>query len=281
MKRFRKNLAFFVFDGYNNAMFRFVSNGINVAHKLTKASDPVKEFGRHVHNFYEILYIVKGNVTYNVESEKRKLNSGELVIISPGRYHFAEVCEDAPYERYTLKFPEEIVPAHVLKKLTGKGTFFDFKKEYASFFSNLDSYASTYSEEDAETLFCCDIVRLLIILCNEDSCSSEQNDIIGRIVEYIDQNIYSPLSLDSISREFSFSKSYISNKFKKTMKIPIMQYVRYKKIIRAQQLIAGGEKKSYVCKKLGFDNYSTFYRNYVRAMGDEASLLLDQPETNS
>lgn len=266
---------------YNDCMFRFVRNGINIAHKITKASDPANDFGRHVHNFYEILYIVKGNVTYNVESEKRKLGSGELVLITPRRYHFAEVLEDAPYERYTMKFPESIIPEHILVRIRDKGAYFGFKKEYVSLFSNLDSYVGTYSEDDLQTLFTCEILRLLIILCNEETCSIEQSDVISRVVEYIDQNIYLPLSLDSISQQFSFSKSYISNKFKKAMKIPIMQYVRYKKIIRAQQLILSGEKKTYVCKKLGFDNYSTFYRNYASMLGEDALQLLDNPDKNA
>lgn len=262
-------------------MFRFVSNGINIAHKLSNASDPGNDFGRHMHNFYEILFIVKGSVKYNVESEKRKLNARELVLVAPGRYHFAEVSDNAPYERYTLKFPEYIVPAHVLNRLRDKEAFFGVQKTYSDFFFNLDSYINKYSEADLATIFQCEIVKLLIMLCNEEACSGEQSDIIAQVVAYIDKNICLPLSLDTISQEFSFSKSYISKQFKKTMKIPIMHYVRYKKIIHAQELILNGEKKSYVCKKLGFDNYSTFYRNYLSILGEEASHLLDPPESET
>ena len=51
------------------------------------------------------------------------------------------------------------------------------------------------------------------------------------------------------------------------MKIPVMQYVRYKKIIAAHQMILAGAKKSVVAELLDFNDYSTFYRSYVKIIG--------------
>ena len=225
-----------------------------------------------MHNFFEVLYLVKGDVTYNVESAKRKLYPGDVVVVAPGLYHFAEVNDDAPYERYTLKFQENLIPAPVVSRLRGKGAFFGDQRKFLPLFDGMETSYNSYSEEDLYYLFLCDTLRLLVMLSSEETSSTEQNGIIRQIVGYIDDHIYSPLSLESIASEFSFSKSYISNVFKKEMKIPIMQYVRNKKMIRAQQLILSGEKKSYVCQKLGFDNYSTFYRNYSSVIGGISTL---------
>ena len=89
----------------------------------------------------------------------------------------------------------------------------------------------------------------------------------NREVKHIDENIREPITLDSLAENFNFSKSYISNEFRKAMKIPIMQYVRAKKIIAAHRLILNGEKKRVVAEMFSFDDYSTFYRSYVKVMG--------------
>ncbi len=259
-------------------MFRFENNGIIVEHKFSKDCEDQSVFDRHIHFSYEILYLVRGDVILNVESERRKMDTGELVLVLPGQYHFAQVSDDEPYERYVVKFQEEIVPAYLRAKLGRAGHFFKLKKEITTFFAHLEDYARQYPQEDLRLLYTCDILRLLVLLCNEGNRIPDQDDIVLRVVEYINRNICESISLDRLSQEFNFSKSYISNKFKASMQIPIMQYVRYKKIICAQQMILAGEKKSYVCKKLGFENYSTFYRNYVSVFGENVHLSRDASE---
>ena len=54
-------------------MFSFVYKDIDFAHKLDDSTTPSENFERHMHYFNEILYFVKGDVVYHVESESRQL----------------------------------------------------------------------------------------------------------------------------------------------------------------------------------------------------------------
>ena len=91
-------------------MFSFVYKDIDFAHKMDDSTTPSENFERHMHYFNEILYFVKGDVVYHVESESRQLQPGNIVLIPSGKYHFA-VCDlQVPYERYVLKFPDTILP---------------------------------------------------------------------------------------------------------------------------------------------------------------------------
>lgn len=252
-------------------MFSFVYENIDFAHKLDKASLPTENYAKHLHYFNEILYLVEGDLQYTIESETRQLKAGDLVLIQPGKYHFATVNSKLPYERYVLKFPEfpdALLPKYVKEKIRTQGPFFTNAKKFSVLFNQFDSYYGNYSDEELKTLFMCDTVKLLIMLCQEPTYTQRQaNGIIFELVNYIDENLHNTITLDVLSKAFSFSKSYISNEFRKYMKIPIMQYVRAKKIIAAHQMILSGEKKTTVAEQFGFEDYSTFYRSYVKVMG--------------
>lgn len=249
-------------------MFNFIYKNIDFAHKLGIASEPANDYNKHLHTFNEILYFVQGDVRYNVESESKKLQEGDLILIRPGKYHFAEVGEQSRYERYVLKFPDAALPSYLVQKLKKRSFFFGNVKKYALLFNQLDSYYENFTEEETYTLFICELTKFLIMLCKEDSvAATHSNDFIGKLTDYIDENLHESISLESLSRHFNFSKSYISNEFKQTMKIPVMQYVRYKKIIAAHQMILAGEKKSAVAEMFDFKDYSTFYRSYIRIIG--------------
>ena len=101
------------------------------------------------------------------------------------------------------------------------------------------------------------------------AASSERqntNEFIDKIITYVDSHITESITLDSLASAFLFSKSYICNEFKKYMKIPVMQYIRSKKVLFAHSLILNGTKKCEAAEKVGFANYSTFSRAYQKLL---------------
>jgi len=244
-------------------MFKFSYKDIDFSHKLDKASTPTEHFYKHLHPFYEILYFVKGNVTYTVESETRKLVPGDIVFIEPNKYHFAVVDLNVPYERYVLKFPVTILPLFIIEKLSSFSPFIPDAKKFSSFFSQMDYYMSMFETEELHTLLVCELMKFLIMICQEPIQNTQKTNVfIEKIIKYIDENLCNNITLDMLVEEFHFCKSYINNKFKEYMKIPIMHYIRSKKIVAAHRLILSGKKKMEVAQIYGFDNYSTFYRAY-------------------
>lgn len=249
-------------------MFRFEHNNLDFSHKLGTASVPIDDYNKHLHTFNEILYFVRGTVKYNVESESRVLSEGDLVLVRPGKYHFAEVNDQEEYERYVLKFPDSALPPHLAERLKKQSSFFGNVKKYGIIFNQLDSYVDNFSTEDTYSLFVAELTKLLVMLCKEQTVTAtHHDDFIATLVDYVDNNIQETITLNSLAKHFNFSKSYISNEFRRTMKMPVMQYVRHKKIIAAHQMILAGEKKSVVAELFNFKDYSTFYRSYVKIIG--------------
>lgn len=193
-----------------------------------------------------------------------KLSEGDIVLITPGKYHFATVDLSVPYDRYVFKFPESEVPEFLRKRLWEREAFYIDSKKFGSMFAQFDSYAQLFSPDEVYTLFVSELKKILVLIGHEMTSmpNPKHNDFIGSIIEFIDSNLREDITMQMLSEKFHYSKSFINIEFKRHMRIPIMQYVRSKKIMAAHQMILTGVKKSEAAEIYGFDTYSTFYRAY-------------------
>lgn len=254
-------------------MFSFNYSKIDFSHKLGVASFPEDDFSKHIHYFYEIIFFVNGKVNYSVESESRDLVNGNLVLIKPGQVHFANVNEDETYERYVLKFPESLLPDYLKSKLATIGPFFSNTKVYSYIFEKLDDYVKRFNEEDAYTLLVCELLSLCVFISNEMSVESQKNTstMVQKILDYIDTNIRSDLTLKEITGLFNYSTQYVAKEFKNVMRVSLVDYVKSKRVFFAHQLILNGMKANIAAIEAGFSDYSTFYRTYIRIIGCKPS----------
>lgn len=250
-------------------MFQFQYNDIDISHKLDKASSPTDEYFKHMHPFVEIVFFTSGKVEYNVEGEKRRLKTNDCIFIMPGKLHFAEVDRGVLYERYVLKFPEALIPKHLLQFFKESSPFYRLNNDAVSIFKSLDYFYQLVNDENMECIAHSKILELLIILnlLKKEEGSPDRTLIILQITNYIQNHLEENIVLGDIAKELSYSESYISSYFKKEMHISIMKYIRTKKIIYAHTLIQNGEKPYEVCEKMKFNDYSTFYRQYLRVVG--------------
>ncbi len=250
-------------------MFKFEYKELDFAHKLDNATSPEDQYTKHMHAFVEILFFVSGQVTYNVEGEKRVLKPGDCVLIQPGKLHFAQVNHDILYERYVLKFPEKFIPKHMKSFFLHSTPFFRISQDGTNLFKSLDIYYQMVNDEDMEIICFSKLMELFVLLKNshEKEQSYDRSSVVTEITEYIQNHLCENLSLSKISKDLSYSESYISSYFKKEMHTPIMKYIRTKKIIYAHSLISEGAKPYEVCEKLNFNDYSTFYRQYLKVVG--------------
>ena len=58
-----------------------------------------KSYSYHYHDFYKLLILLQGNVTYSIEGKSYKLRPFDMVLVRKGAIHRAEVSGDEPYDR--------------------------------------------------------------------------------------------------------------------------------------------------------------------------------------
>ena len=229
-------------------------------------------FFKHFHDFYELYVFVSGEGYYTIESNVYQLRPYDAFLIQPAQYHFLTLTNTTHYERILIWFSDKDVPSSLLDSFGNKNIYVNIKDKPILnnlFFGPYWDTFSTYSRSDLEILSQLKLKEFLIHLKNTDTLSSASehvsiNPIVKKALKYINENLSEDLNIKKIADAVFVSCSYLSHLFQNTCKISIMEYVRQKKILAAKELIKSGCTPTEVFKKYGFNNYSTFYRNFKK-----------------
>ncbi|MCF0117344.1 MAG: helix-turn-helix transcriptional regulator [Bacilli bacterium] len=88
-----------------------------------------------------------------------------------------------------------------------------------------------------------------------------EDDLIFKLLIYINENYTKTINLNSIAKNFGYSSEYISRVFKKTLHVGIREYLTNLRVILARQLMKQGDLSMLeICYKCGFSSPATFYR---------------------
>ena len=184
-------------------MFSFVKQDVDFSHKLDYASSPKDQYSKHMHVFYELILFVRGDVDYHVEGETRHLESGDIILMSPGKFHFATVNKDVSYERYVFKFPTSFLPSSLQERLRNMCPYFPSKRNVESAVRAFDTFYDLYNDEDLYLLAKCKMQEIMVYLANSRGNVPEfqNNDIISVLIDYIENHIKEDLALENIAKD--------------------------------------------------------------------------------
>ena len=110
-------------------------------------------------------------------------------------------------------------------------------------------------------------IVLITSVATKESVPLDEDELGARVIKYLNEHINRDLSLDRLAKKFFVSKYYLCRAFKKHNGISIHGYVNQKRVMYAKQLIEAGETASGAAYKVGFGDYSAFYRAYVKIIG--------------
>ena len=104
----------------------------------------------------------------------------------------------------------------------------------------------------------------------------KQKKLIIDIINYIDSNIYTKISIDNISNEFFFNKDYIMRLFKRELGITINQYINYKRIYLSLNSIENSNDSIlYIALKYGFYSLEYYSEMFKKIIGISPSKYRD------
>ncbi len=233
---------------------------------------------RHFHDFYEIIYLYRGNGSYVVEGQKYELRSGTLLFLRPGEFHYVVVRPDHPYERFVLHFRKEALRKEdeaILDELSA------MSEDGAGFYTESElppeieetvrrfRSASALPEDKASLLSRILLSELLLRLSavHRRPPPAEAAAIGLRALRYLNRHITEPVSLDALASELLVSKYHLSRAFKEYNGIGIRHYLTEKRIRLAKHLIDSGMRPKEAAYAVGFSDYSSFYRSYRKTVG--------------
>ena len=219
---------------------------------------------RHCHAGYEMIAVLTGDIRITLESIEYRLTAGDVIIIPPLCYHTVSANKKSPYRRLTADFSGERIPAPIFQALSERAPSPFFVD--AELLSEIASFCQKGEGELYSPLLSSFMVRLLYAAYfAEDINSSRAEDLlVSGAVEYIDAHLSENLSLSALAERLSSSQSLLSHRFKEKMKISPKQYVIKKRLALAAKLIGEGVPPTEAALRVGYENYSNFYRMHKK-----------------
>ncbi len=225
----------------------------------TLESTPLYE--SHCHTQYEMMAVVKGDITVTMEGEPIHLGENQLIIIPPFFFHSVAANKLGSYFRITALFDIDFIPEVIREGLTKQA-----RKTTAEAYTIKKIKEICQSDHQS---FYTPLLHSLITEVLYDTVQSPPahaeikiDDFLQKTFEYVDEHLQEKITLDDLAKVTTRSKSSFCHLFKEKMNISPKQYILKKKIALASKLIYDGVPITKAAKQIGYENYSDFYRFY-------------------
>ena len=215
-------------------------------------------FPPHMHNCFEAVFCLSGNMNITVDNREYVIKKGEAVLIFPNQIHsFGEgecshmLCIFSP--RLVAAFfagHSSSVPA---------GSKFTPSKALGEMFINCSEASSKLFKKG-----------MLYLLCDEfdkeaEYVSADDKTLLHKIFLFANDNFTGDCSITALSTALGRNSSYISRYFKACVGINLCDYINILRLGNMCYLYENGEGTILDCAlSSGFDSLRTFNRNFKK-----------------
>lgn len=276
------NIKNFVLSYYKNSANDF---HIQKTEKTYEAQKP------HTHEYFQIYYIVRGSLVHFVEKNSSQLTHGDMFIIPPQRTHYIEPTEDTVF--YSFSFMPDFLgdnstsnrlASSFLRSLQSKETYsvrpkISIKPEEIFYVeSMMEHILKEFHERPLgydETVRAYALLLVTMLARNYFEMNvhalpdhfETNKQFVMHCVEYIESNFTDGISLGEIVKRSTMSKSSFCKMFQDLTGHTFNRYLNICRIKKAAEYIRQGYKITAVYGICGYNDFSTFYRNFKNIMG--------------
>lgn len=234
------------------------------------------------HEFYEMVYIKKGNAVFQIAGQPAVIGPNDIVIIKPKQPHKFIVKSESGCEFIVLHFEftnqlnkefSEVSLGDFLNFVSSKesGAFITLKvSQKNEIITLLNRILKEKESTDigSEFLNYLMVLELFVLISRalkmewENSIkdkSPKLKEVIHISVKYINNNFERDISLGDIAKFVFLSPSYFTRAFKEEMGISPINYLLKTRIERSKELLADTSLKiSDIALSVGFSNQQRF-----------------------
>lgn len=249
-------------------------------------SDSIPEFSIHMHDWYEIYYLISGEVDYYIEGQKYHISDNDILIINNQELHKPVFISPEHYKRMIIHFRPEYLSFfqyqefNILDCFINRDPGHNNRIQAKYFFEyKIDHYIKKIKEAilrdvpESRILIETLLVQMLVVINNvylkekEVNQTHEYDPRVYRIMHFINSNLDKKITLDLLEQKLNLNKYYLCHLFKKNTGFTIIQYISYKRIMKAKELLTEGKTCVDTCYEVGFGDYANFYRLFKRIVG--------------
>lgn len=242
----------------------------------------------HWHEEFEILYIISGKATQQINDRIFNASRGGIVVIGSDAVHSTYTRRDEQNEILVLQFnidflkpafylsPEMKLLEHfrrgleypdVIESNTSPGV--DILRCLTEIYDEFDKKAVAY--ELLVKAHICELVSLLtrnFIGASKKRVSDfgmlRAKDMLRNTFKLIDDNFNGELTLAHAAKTSNLSVSHFSRLFKKTTGMTFKNYLSFYRINRAEELLFTTRSITEIAFECGFTDVNSFIRTFKR-----------------
>lgn len=243
----------------------------------------------HFHDAFEILLALSDDTEIFIEDNMYSIKKGDLFIMNNMELHKTAMPNDISfYDRYVIMFnPKYIVNfsdegVDLLDCFLNKGNHpcnklhlsEDQLQELLSLLKKIEYYNNNSvfgSELLKKTAF---IETLILINSFYDNITvsdtlkpSISYKRVEPILEYINENLSSNLSLDKLAAIFFINKHYLGHIFKSATSFSVNEYIINRRILKSRELLKQNFTVTEVAEMVGFNSDCHFIRTFKKFVG--------------
>lgn len=254
----------------------------------TLSDDGTEPMLLHSHNFYEMIFCIKGKLHYLLDGKRFLIYPGDIILIPPGLSHqplFLEPMAES-YERYIIWIDSDF-----WEKSSDGNPVLDFSfrqcrdrnnyllRTHRATWAGLFGAVKWLNDEFTKKDFGWEVsVRNLLIHLmvhisrtfyyqNLSIPDAEKNNLMDDVCLYVTAHLRDKLTLESVAQHFLVSKSTISHLFSSQFQVSFYQWIIQRRLITAKNSILSGTQIQHVWECCGFGDYSSFYRAFKKEFG--------------
>lgn len=247
-----------------------------------------EEFEFHYHEFNKIVIFISGKVTYLIEGKAYKLKPWDILLVGGSDIHKAVIDADKPYERIIIWVNDNFLERHEEEDCDLLNCFkaasaqkFNLLRLEPEIVKGLRNTLSQLEEASSSKKFGSKVLKnslflQLMVYINRLAMGRDNTKLLKDItydetieaaLNYINDNLGSELSIESIADKLYLNKYYLMHKFKIETGYTIHSYIVQKRLLRASILIKEGIPVYDAFLESGFGDYSSFVRAFKKQFG--------------
>jgi AraC family cel operon transcriptional repressor len=227
----------------------------------------------HSHDFFEIVYILTGEITHELEGKTVEMKTGDAFLVIPGvkhrfRRHGECVHRDLLVSKELYKSICDYVDENLYERLCAlKYVPFRVSSTQMAYFENtiLDfNNLPPNTQGNYQKILAFQTLGLLYGNTAQESADTFK----GKCITIVNENLSKPNTLDILRQELGYTDVYFCKKFKATFGVTPTTFVNEKRIkVAAYTLSISTLTIEEICYSVGFESIPYFIKLFKKQYG--------------
>ncbi len=225
-----EEIVCFIIDDANKEPITIESIGIT-------HPDPNYYIKRKHNDYYIFEYVVKGKGFIENDGQSYTVEEDDVYILEPGSKHYYHSDYKEPYEKIWINLWGEGI-GDVIKKFNLSGKVVFKNSGCKMYFEQLIHIASTsnYTQEIRYTVASV-LFQIICVLAEKEDSLEPVSKIAKECKKYVDNSLYSKMTIEGIAEILHISKAQLIRQFKKYYGVTPYKYLLTKKLDMAVRLL--------------------------------------------